>query len=329
MIHFPCTNPGCGKVVKAPDGTAGEPARCPSCGAVQRVPGAEPSDVEHGARGPAVGAGTSAGQTGAAATRGARAMSRDCAKALAYGASNIKTIARLVFWSLVLWTLLQLFQLLMWAILNVVALGSVAPYIALARALAIVMLGGSFLRFYLDCVTGSLDGLNELPDVPEFELRESFRMGLKGLAVLLIYVVPVLTIPLLPVGLLALGYTADARGFNVLRVGRAAVKRPGALALLWLFLLVWGAALVAGCGLVVWLFRAMAAGLLSGQPGFGSLLLTLSTGAVATVALAVVFHTFVVAMFRCIAMFGRHCPDVLDVLIGQPTGVGTPIENDA
>ncbi len=41
-ISFPCGNPACGKMVRAPDGAEGKKARCPLCSTVQTIPTGQP-----------------------------------------------------------------------------------------------------------------------------------------------------------------------------------------------------------------------------------------------------------------------------------------------
>ena len=82
--------------------------------------------------------------------------------------------------------------------------------------------GGYILRFYLNVVADTLDGADGPSSFPEFELKELMLTGLKGLGLYVVYVLPVITLPLLPLGMLAMGRTNDARGYNLVWAVRSA-----------------------------------------------------------------------------------------------------------
>jgi hypothetical protein len=193
-IEFPCS--GCGKQMRAPDGSAGRQARCPLCGTTQVIPAAMDDDIF-----PSVGPDEIAPQPApppppAAPQGGAgelvstavppppgTSMPGQCLKAITYGVSNFR--------STFLMTLMAVGLYLMFSLIASFAFCAGAIIMAVAD----LMIGGFFLRFYLDAVISSLEGVDMAPDLPEVNLRAMFLNGLKGLGILFVYVYPIVTIP--------------------------------------------------------------------------------------------------------------------------------------
>jgi hypothetical protein len=172
-----------------------------------------------------------------------------------------------------------------------------------------LIVGGFLLRFYLDVVTSSLEGVDQAPGLPTFNVRESFLAGLKGLGILAVYVFPIVTIPLLPLGLLALAYSDDDRAYNVLWATRAALKRPAQLLTLWPLVLMWtGAATLA---MELYSVLNVSVSRLAASTGvLGTLVIFLAGG----VVIATLIVMFLAVIFRCIGMLGRHNPVLTDML---------------
>ena len=355
-ISFPCDNLSCGKMVRAPDGTEGKKARCPMCGTVQVIPASldeltlpplEFADEPPPAAGPPSvrcaecgailpPAASLCSQCGwvnpkrmgpppvpvpqAASTDGGT-MEIDCLKAVAYGFSNFISLFKLVLFSIGLGIGLDIIRgFFDWLIFFGVGGMIIVVLVSLSCE---VVISGYFLRFYLDCVIGSLEGSDQAPNVPAFDLNDLFKTGIKGLGVLCVYILPIITIPLLPLGLLAWGYSDDMRMFDLRWAVRAAVKKPGKLVMLWLIIILWG---VIGTGvLVVVVFLAvMAIAAILGQltQGLEIFFVGMFLWGVAGFFIGFVFHTFMAVEFRCIGMLGRHNRDLLD-LLPEETSVPT------
>jgi hypothetical protein len=311
-IRFTCTNAACGQSVKAPDSAAGRSAQCPYCRTLQKVPAPQPAHSASPAE-PAAEAEPAPERSADAGAGGAGAMALDCLRAVAYGFSNLRAIGKLVLYSLFLGFLLTMARMLLWRMLWYTSVG---PFVTAVLGAAVqIIVGGYFLRFYLDCAISSLEGVDQAPDVPAFELGELFRTGARGLLVFLEYALPVLTLPLLPVALLALAYTDDSRPFNPVAVARAALRKPGAVLVLCLILLLWLAALLAATyGLLV-LVAALAAWVERQAFTVTTMLTAMGIAFVFVFGFAGVFHTLSVMVFRCLGMLGRHQPEILEALM--------------
>lgn len=324
-IEFACS--GCGKKMRAPDQAGGRQAKCPLCGALQTIPVDPPEGIF-----PAIGpADTPTSQplsspqqpssqpspsetvSGGAAvpTLPGSSLTIDCLKAIRYGVSNFKSIFILVLYAVGVFMFLQLIAIFIPILGTVVA------------AAANIMVGGLFLRFYLDAVISSLEGVDQAPGVPEFNLREMFANGVKGLGVLFVYILPVLTIPLLPLGLLALAYSDDVRAYDVTWAVRAAMRKPVQLLILWPFLLLWLAVMFVASALLWTLLAAVFAAVAS--DGYLSLLAGLVILAAGAAVIAAVGVMFITILFRCIGMLGRHNPELMEMLPDQPQPVKSAI----
>lgn len=355
-ISFRCSNPECQQSVNAPLGTEGRKARCPTCGMVQMIPSASVELSLQEVDPPIIGvvcgdcgitlppeamlcsqcgwvnpdacgappvpplptAPPPAPSPTSGAETGSNSMAGDCLKAFTYGFSNLGSLSKMVFYSIGLAVFLELIRgFFNWLIV----MGSIG-YVALTALgiLADIIVSGYFFRFYLDCAISSLEGVDQAPDVPAFEIKTLFMTGLKTMGVLFVYLLPVITIPLLPLALLAWAYSDDVRIFDISWALRAAAKKPGRLLSLWGVMLLWG---VVGAVMIVsiWLLLVVLGGLLitSTESLFGRLLMFLILIVVGSFLLSVVFHTFMAVQFRCVGMLGRYNPDLTDMLPEKTT----------
>ena len=357
-IEFRCVNPQCHKLLIGPDDWTGCQITCPLCGTAQPVPADPESDMIPFADDPpapaageaqvvCVECGQSSPPTAVACSLCGRPLRCpvttpapqtrqpaptvtprpiaqgsilvDGLRSITYAMTNRSSIFKLTAVFAGMYIAYQFgFTLLL-----VLARGSLGGKIVvlLVSLGASVVMGGYLLRFYLDCTIGGLEAAEQAPDIPPFNMDEILRTGLKGLAMVLVYVVPVVTIPLLPVGYLALAYTNDYRAMNPLRAVRVAAKCPGSLAAVWLVLIV----LVFVAGVLLFLL-AMSMGILGGiMPGgagiFKLILVVVLTGLLATS----VSVTFYCMCFHCFGVLGRHRPAVLDAM-SEP---GSPVVSGA
>ena len=351
-ISFKCSNPLCGKGVRAADSAAGRKAICPFCRTVQIVPAPGEQALEQPLSGgaskpvpqPIAGETISCGDCGEEFPSSASICPRcgwvntflygpppfpqpaephkragigrfatGCLGAVKYGLSNRASIFKLAVYGTVLAFLLGgavrfLESFLLWTVPGRLVL-------AVAAMAVQVLVGGFFLRFLLDGAIGSLEGVDEAPDVPPFELKLLYGTGLRGVAVLIVYLLPVVTIPLLPLAWLALAYSDDERAFNVFWALKAAVKRPGALLVLWLFLLLWAAVMVAAVAGVALAAAAMVEA--AETTGCFGILISLAVLLLAGIVAITVCCIFATVQFRCIGLLGRHYPELTGSLPAQ------------
>ncbi len=324
-IRFTCS--GCAKMMQAPETAAGKRAKCPLCQTVQVVPPPEPSVPsvsEDDSIFPEVPQGPpmdSAAPSGLPAPPPAfisppppppappAQLATDCLKAITYGASNFKSIFILVLYATALNIFLHFLLIFLWpfvltGLIGLIILGSLG-------GAAGFIIWGFYFRFFLDAIISSLEGVDQAPDVPEFNLGRNFIMGVKALGVLCVYFFPIVTIPLLPLALLATGYSEDMRAFDVGWALRAAQKRSAQLLILWPILLLWFAAMIVADVILNTLLRQVFALVPGGCIGLLIGLIVFLVGAAVITAVSVMFIT---VLFRCVGMLGRHNPVLTDML---------------
>ncbi len=237
-------------------------------------------------------------------------LATDCLKAITYGASNFKSILILVLYATALAFFLGFLRNFLWPLIFTGPAGTVI--LASIGAAADLIIWGFYFRFFLDAIISSLEGVDQAPDVPEFNLGDNFVMGLKSLGVLCVYFFPIVTIPLLPLALLAMGYSEDMRAFDVGWALRAAQKRSAQLLILWPILLLWFAAMIVADVILIIILMQMSAALVPG--GCMGLLIGLIVLLVGVAVITAVSVMFITVLFRCVGMLGRHNPVLTDVL---------------
>jgi hypothetical protein len=175
-----------------------------------------------------------------------------------------------------------------------------------------LVLGGYFLRYFLDVLYNSVGKVDQPPDVPGFKLKELFVTGLKGWGILVVYILPIVTLPLLPLGLLALAVTDDGRAYNLRWAFVQAWRSRNPLTVLWGMMILW-TLLAAALAVVVYLsfHFAMAyfetADIAGGFIQFGLAILR-------GMGLVAVGGLWMTAIFRCAGIMGRHFPAIVESL---------------
>ncbi len=305
--------------MQAPDSTGGRQAKCPLCGALQIIPmvsqgdpsgafPAAPSDPPSQAPlAPTPPAG--AGQVAAQPPKPGN-LAVDCFKAIAYGASNFRSIFILVLYAAGVFLVVRLLAILIGPLLIFHPIGLAILYL-INMAISIIM-SGLYFRFYLDAVISSLEGVDQAPDLPPFSIKDMFATGLKGLGIWLVYLFPLVTLPLLPLALLAWGYSDDNAPFDVSWALRAAAKRPGQLLILWPIMLLWIALMIVA-SVILFSLLAVITGSVAATGCFG-LLMSLLIKLAGVVVISAVGVMFITVVFRCIGMLGRHNPVLTDML---------------
>lgn len=183
-----------------------------------------------------------------------------------------------------------------------------------------LIISGYLLRFYMYAVTSSLQGTNLPPTLPPFSIPELMLTALKGLGVAVVYIIPIVTLPLLPLGYLALAQTNDGRAYDLVWAFRAAVKRPGRLAILWVVL-----TMHIVVGLIIAFVIYMLAALI-GSVVLAAIAKSLELSPVGQLVLALPFALVIVLLFfamlegvactcfRCVGLLGRCTPELLSML---------------
>ncbi|KPK79879.1 MAG: hypothetical protein AMJ81_12660 [Phycisphaerae bacterium SM23_33] len=241
-----------------------------------------------------------------------------CAASILYGLRSFGACFKLIL-------IACLINLLAGLIIFLIALASPASAAGRILVLALwalwcLIVFGYFLRFYLNVIFNTLEGINLPPRLPSFNIIELVATAVKGIGIALVYLFPLITIPLLPLGWLALGDANDSRAFDLIWAGRAAVKRPGRLGLLWLILLAYA---VFGTLAVIVLFvlavplTTLVFGLILAAlnvPPTVAALLLLPLLFLLGVCLFAMLHSVTCACFRCIGLLGYHSAELLNVL---------------
>jgi hypothetical protein len=260
-IVFTCSTQGCGLEMSAPDGSTGKKVRCPRCGTLQPIP-PDPRAAPAAAAPEAPPVVEALPQP-----RIERPLFADGLRAFLYGGSNFRSILKLVAYFLFVYIVFKL----VYGIFSFFFLGTIIGVLinmAVSGTVAIVTIG-YFLQFYMDVVVGSMEGLDQAPEVPSFSFSDFFGNGLRGLGVLAVYILPVVTLPLLPLGLLALACTWDMRTYNLAWAARSAGKRPGALLITWGLMLLWAVLMFPAVWVVLLMLGLLAAGILTAAPNVG------------------------------------------------------------
>ena len=132
----------------------------------------------------------------------------------------------------------------LWALIGVVGLG-------------LAYLCGYFLEFLLSGVGRTLRLERKTPPLPPLLSGRNFLAALGGLAVVCLYVVPLVTLPLLPLAMLYLSTAGIGKALNLKATLGAALRHSGDFTTLWLMLLLWVAGLLLALALAVAAFVCM------------------------------------------------------------------------
>jgi hypothetical protein len=315
-IHFPCANPQCGFEIVMSARSAASEIRCPNCGLVQpapelsapamatkdappqpprartHVPIDEPPPKEYGFLG-------------------------DGLRSIQYAVS---ALPRMLVVTLSLSGARVLYDLAVgpWSFLTS-ALGLFELLMPLAMGVACYAAVGIAVRYFQDVGIGSLDRVKAMPDLPRLPLLDLFEYGLRGLGVLVLYVLNGVGLPLLPLALLAMCYSDDARLYDVRWAWRTARRFRRELATVWGLMFFWCGAL----GIAAWgLSRGVEAwtGYLirTSRGDLGPLLLASTVDVLGAVAMGLVGCVLLCVLLRCVGLLGRYHPEILDTLPDKP-----------
>ncbi len=237
-------------------------------------------------------------------------LARRCLRAWRYGVRNFRSLLAMTALTLGLALLVTVVLVLPTALGASALMWSGLLLAAVLVGSAYLVAGGYFLSFWLDAFASGLSGYDDPPYRPAFQFNELLTLGLRGLGLYVVYVLPVFTLPLLPLGILALAFAEDGRAYDLTWAVRAAARRPLQLGVLWAVLALWTLAMFVGLWgtLGAYLFLASGRGILAN--GVVAFLALLPVLAVAS-AIACVFATVI---FRCVGEFARLNPVLIDML---------------
>lgn len=166
-----------------------------------------------------------------------------------------------------------------------------------------------WMEYLLSTIPEAAGRRQHAPKAPDPFSPLFLLTGVKVVVVLLIYGATLIGLPLLPVALLAAGSPNRSGWANPVDVARAAWRSGREFAVCWLMILLWAAPLVLGLAVIVLLYHYV-----SQLGSFGAemqVVVSLLTRALTALVGGLVAGVFALAIFRCIALFGRFKPTLL------------------
>lgn len=163
---------------------------------------------------------------------------------------------------------------------------------------------GYWMRYLLSVIARTIKGANQAPEAPPLSPLGDIAAAIHSLAVLTVYVGGMFPLPLLPLGLLSMGAPGRRSALGLPWAVRTIGKLVGNYVILWLLIMLWLAVMALGVVLVEALFslRAMLPTFVEGHT---QLIVHVMLSAIKVLCTSVVVGVFLVAVFRCIGMFGR------------------------
>jgi hypothetical protein len=180
---------------------------------------------------------------------------------------------------------------------------------ALIALCAIVGLAvyGFLMQFFINATSQSSTLSRTAPDMPSLLAISNFGMAGKSLAVMALYVMPVFTLPLLPLALLRLAIPKLGNAMDIRAVAKSAWRYSKDVAILWLLLQLWLAALALATMLAFMFFSQVQTILphFENDP-LSQGVLDIVAWSVGLAVLGLAVCIFGLALFRCIGLFGRQ-----------------------
>jgi hypothetical protein len=184
---------------------------------------------------------------------------------------------------------------------------ALAPWsaaITIAEIVPVVIGAVWFARLLASGISEGLADSSRLSETAPVVSGDTLVGGVKVILAAGVYIVPLLTLPLLPLGLLAAADKSKGRFTHPLSLLHLARQRPQDLIVLWLVLLMWGAATGLGLG-AVGMLHHYAAGMTF--PDEGSTVAYVTMVSMLALGLAgAVACVFGLAIGHCIGTFGRR-----------------------
>ncbi|MDY7010969.1 MAG: hypothetical protein SVV80_09500, partial [Planctomycetota bacterium] len=191
---------------------------------------------------------------------------------------------------------------------------ALSPFRPLLIGLCVI--GGFFtfaycLQFFLSVINKTYLHIHKAPGLPASWGKKNIATGLKGLALLAVYVLPIFTLPLFPLALLMLTGPGWRRVLNPAGALRAMRKYAEDFMMLWLVLLLWFSGMVLAVVAVTIGMWKLAA-LIPSRDAHSMVIASILISAAAVAILGAICCTFCMIMFRCIGLFARrHSADFL------------------
>ena len=183
-------------------------------------------------------------------------------------------------------------------------LGPRIPTLIAVASLTGFLVLGYWMEFFATVMTDTVGGSSASPSLPGLFPPRFLATGIKVLLVLAVYVAPVVTLPLLPLGLLWATCPARVGAFGPIRNTRLALRNAREFVVLWMFLLLWAAALVLAVVVAIGLHRLTE--VFPQTTGSGAVILSMTFQGILTAVIGAAAGLFGLAMFRCLGLFARQ-----------------------
>ncbi len=170
------------------------------------------------------------------------------------------------------------------------------------QILVLFFVYSNWMSLLLAAVHASRGKAVVIKKAPWFWQRDGLIAGLRGLGAIIIYVLPLITIPLLPLGLLAISSRNKIRVRDLKYHINFAKAHTQEIALLWLFMLMWGSGLFLGCVIVEGIDQ-----ITHYIPHHNKSDIFVACGFLRVILYAGTIGIFSLAMFRCVGEFGQCC----------------------
>lgn len=161
------------------------------------------------------------------------------------------------------------------------------------------------LQFFLSVIDKTVLLSPKAPGLPASWGVKNIVIGLKALAMLVVYVLPIFTLPLLPLALLMLRGPGWRSVLNPARAVRAMRKHAEDFMMLWLVLLLWFSGMVlsiVAAAIGLWKLTA----LIPSRDASSMIVPSVLLSAVAVAIVGAICCAFCLVIFRCIGLFGRR-----------------------
>ncbi len=199
------------------------------------------------------------------------------------------------------------------------------PYWPLLAGLGVlgVVLGGYGLLVCLSLTSAAVASGGRMETWLRPTVGRVLRTGLLGLAVGVVYVLPVVTLPLLPLAVLILSLAHDGRTFCLRWQLRSAFGYGEGFAILWLMWLIGAAVVVAVWTVLNWLAGALAECVVVGMSAPEAAATRAVVWFLGALVAAVIALVPVCGMARCTGLLARFRPGLLESLPARCRAVVT------
>lgn len=149
----------------------------------------------------------------------------------------------------------------------------------------------------------TFQNLDKAPSTPS---PLSFSAGIKGLKIFGAYLVPMLSFPLMPLGVLSIAPTKKGQVFRMRNAIATIWQNPKGYEILWLLILLWLACMALGLIILSTFYRLVLIRCQQLEDAFAIGVTETFVGMFFCILGAIIVSVFVLAISRCIGIFGRH-----------------------